>query len=40
MLRRQIKHDRAAGVLVTHSLTAAATADRIYELTRRGLVLR
>jgi putative ABC transport system ATP-binding protein len=40
MLRRQIKHDRAAGVLVTHSLTAAATADRTYELTRRGLVLR
>jgi len=32
MLRSQIKRDNAAGVLVTHSTTAAATTDRIYEL--------
>jgi putative ABC transport system ATP-binding protein len=37
ILRAQIKHDNAAGVLVTHSATAAATTDRIYELTRAGL---
>jgi putative ABC transport system ATP-binding protein len=37
VLRAQIKRDRAAGVLVTHSATAAATTDRIYELTRDGL---
>ena len=37
ILRAQIKRDRAAGVLVTHSATAAATTDRIYELTRDGL---
>jgi putative ABC transport system ATP-binding protein len=40
MLREQIKRDRAAGVLVTHSATAAATTDRVYELTRSGLHLR
>ena len=37
MLRAQIKRDSAAGVLVTHSATAAATTDRICELTRDGL---
>ena len=37
MLRAQIRRDQAAGVLVTHSATAAATTDRIYELTRSGL---
>ena len=37
ILRAQIKRDNAAGVLVTHSATAAATTDRIYELTRTGL---
>jgi putative ABC transport system ATP-binding protein len=40
MLREQIKRDDAAGVLVTHSATAAATTDRTYELTRSGLHLR
>ena len=37
ILREQIKRDNAAGVLVTHSATAAATTDRIHELTRAGL---
>ena len=37
ILRAQIKRDNAAGILVTHSATAAATTDRIYELTRTGL---
>ena len=37
ILRAQIKRDNAAGVLVTHSATAAATTDRVYELTRAGL---
>jgi putative ABC transport system ATP-binding protein len=37
ILRAQIKRDNAAGVLVTHSATAAATTDRTYELTRAGL---
>ena len=40
VLRAQIKRDNAAGILVTHSATAAATTDRIYELTRDGLALR
>jgi putative ABC transport system ATP-binding protein len=40
ILRAQIKRDNAAGVLVTHSANAAATTDRIYELTRSGLQLR
>jgi len=40
ILREQIRRDRAAGVLVTHSAAAAATTDRIYELTRAGLELR
>jgi putative ABC transport system ATP-binding protein len=37
LLRAQIKRDRSAGVLVTHSANAAATTDRIWELTRSGL---
>jgi putative ABC transport system ATP-binding protein len=37
ILRAQIKRDNAAGVLVTHSAAAAATTDRVYELTRSGL---
>jgi putative ABC transport system ATP-binding protein len=37
ILRAQIKRDRAAGILVTHSTSAAATTDRVYELTRTGL---
>jgi putative ABC transport system ATP-binding protein len=37
VLRAQIKRDQAAGVLVTHSANAAATTDRVYELTRAGL---
>jgi putative ABC transport system ATP-binding protein len=40
VLRAQIKRDNAAGILVTHSRTAAATTDRVYELTRDGLALR
>jgi len=40
ILRAQIKRDNAAGVLVTHSANAAATTDRIYELTRSGLHAR
>lgn len=39
-LRAQIVRDRSAGVLVTHSAMAAATTDRVYELTRDGLFLR
>jgi putative ABC transport system ATP-binding protein len=40
VLRAQIKRDNAAAILVTHSAAAAATTDRVYELTRRGLALR
>ena len=40
LLRAQIKRDHAAGILVTHSAAAAATTDRIYELTRSGLHLK
>jgi putative ABC transport system ATP-binding protein len=40
LLRGQLKRDRAAGVLVTHSAAAAATTDRIYELARDGLTPR
>jgi len=40
VLRAQIKRDDAAGILVTHSATAAASTDRVYELTRTGLTLR
>jgi putative ABC transport system ATP-binding protein len=37
LLRDQIKSGGAAGILVTHSREAAATADRVYRLTARGL---
>ena len=40
VLRAQIKRDDAAGILVTHSAAAAASTDRVYELTRAGLSLR
>ena len=40
LLRAQIRRDRAAGILVTHSATAAASTDKVYELTRHGLALR
>ena len=37
LLRDQVKARHAAGILVTHSRTAAETADRILVLTRDGL---
>ncbi|HWQ38210.1 MAG TPA: ABC transporter ATP-binding protein [Burkholderiales bacterium] len=37
LLRAQIKERGAAGILVTHSREAAATADRVYLLTAQGL---
>jgi putative ABC transport system ATP-binding protein len=37
LLRAQIKERDAAGILVTHSLAAARTADRILVLSRGGL---
>jgi len=37
LLRDQIKTNRAAGILVTHSSVAAATADRTLVLTATGL---
>jgi putative ABC transport system ATP-binding protein len=37
LLREQIKARRAAGILVTHSLAAAQTCDRILKLTAAGL---
>ena len=37
LLRDQVKANRAAGILVTHSRAAAETADRIVVLTRDGL---
>ena len=40
LLRAQIRRDNAAGILVTHSAAAAASTDRVYELTRAGLTLR
>lgn len=38
LLRAQLKRDNAAGILVTHSQIAAATTDRIYQLTAQGLL--
>lgn len=38
LLRTQLKRDNAAGILVTHSQIAAATADRIYRLGAQGLL--
>jgi len=37
LLRDQVKARHAAGILVTHSRIAAATADRVLVLTREGL---
>ena len=37
LLRSQIKENNAAGILVTHSRTAADTADRAYMLTAAGI---
>lgn len=37
MLREAVKRGGGAGILVTHSARAAATADRTYVLTARGL---
>jgi|SRR6185369_8762723 len=37
LLREQVKAHGAAGILVTHSETAAATCDRRYRLTASGL---
>ena len=37
LLREQLKRDNAAGILVTHSQTAASTADRVYRLDAAGL---
>jgi putative ABC transport system ATP-binding protein len=37
LLRAQLERDNAAGILVTHSEVAAATAQRIYRLTHHGL---
>jgi putative ABC transport system ATP-binding protein len=39
LLRAHIKQNDASGILVTHSAHAAATADRVYRLTARGLHL-
>jgi putative ABC transport system ATP-binding protein len=37
LLRAQLERDNAAGILVTHSNVAAATAQRVFRLTQRGL---
>jgi putative ABC transport system ATP-binding protein len=37
LLRRCVKEEGAAGILITHSRAAAATADRIYLLAESGL---
>jgi putative ABC transport system ATP-binding protein len=37
LLREQVKRESGAGILVTHSAAAAATADRILTLTAEGL---
>ena len=37
LLRDQVKSERAAGILVTHSQAAAASADRVLVLSRDGL---
>ena len=37
LLRRQVKDQGAGGLLVTHSVAAARTADRVLLLTREGL---
>lgn len=40
LLAAQLKRDNAAGILVTHSELAAATTDRVLQLTRQGLAPR
>lgn len=40
VLREQIMGNAGAGILVTHSATAASTADRVYVLTADGLLPR
>jgi putative ABC transport system ATP-binding protein len=40
LLRAQIKANAGAGILITHSRTAAETADRIMVLDARGLRAR
>jgi putative ABC transport system ATP-binding protein len=37
LLRSEIKANGASGIIVTHSLAAAATADRVLVLTKNGL---
>jgi putative ABC transport system ATP-binding protein len=37
LLREQVKRESGAGILVTHSAAAAATADRVYVLNSDGL---
>jgi putative ABC transport system ATP-binding protein len=37
LLREQLKRDNAAGILVTHSQSAASTADCVYRLDAHGL---
>ena len=37
LLREQVKRESGAGILVTHSALAAATADRVLTLTSEGL---
>jgi len=37
LLREQVKREGSAGILVTHSATAAATAERVYVLSSDGL---
>jgi len=37
LLREQVKRESGAGILVTHSVAAAATADRVLTLTADGL---
>jgi len=37
LLRREIKESGASGIIVTHSLAAAASADRVLQLTKAGL---
>jgi putative ABC transport system ATP-binding protein len=38
LLREQVKSESGAGILVTHSAAAAATADRVLRLTAEGLI--
>jgi putative ABC transport system ATP-binding protein len=37
LMRKEIKENRASGILVTHSHAAAATADQTLLLTKEGL---